>query len=93
MKHKNNLIEIELQVLNSLLQNKDILIQKAYKGNTTVFIDKDAYKENESYYPKFEKFDVQEEKHLNFTLNKEKRLKGIIKHLIIKKIVLLKVNI
>ena len=37
---KNNLSEIELQALNSLLQNKDITIQKADKGNTIVVIDK-----------------------------------------------------
>ena len=43
-KPKNNLSEIELQALNSLLQNKDIIIQKADKGNTIVVIDKDAYK-------------------------------------------------
>ena len=30
---------------------------------------------------KFEKFDIQEEKHLNFILNKEKRLREIIKPL------------
>ena len=36
---KNNLSEIELQALNSLLQNEDITIQKAEKGNTIVVID------------------------------------------------------
>ena len=36
---KNNLSEVELQALNSLLQNKDITIQKADKGNTIVVID------------------------------------------------------
>ena len=43
-KLKINLSEIELQPLNSLLQNKDIIIQKADKGNTIVAIDKDGYK-------------------------------------------------
>ena len=43
MKPKNNLIDTELQVLNSLLHNKDTLIQKADKGNTTFVIDKDVY--------------------------------------------------
>ena len=49
-KPKSNLSEIELQALNSLLQNKDIIIQKADKGNTIVVIDKDTYKKNESCY-------------------------------------------
>ena len=44
MKPKNNLIDTELQVLNSLLHNKDTLIQKADKGDTTFVIDKDVYK-------------------------------------------------
>ena len=80
----NNLSEIELQALNSLLQNKDITIQKADKGSTIVVIDKDAYKKKMkaiiSDGSKFE-LDIQEEKHLNFILNKEKRLREIIKPL------------
>ena len=84
-KLKNNLSKIELQSLNSLLQNKDIIIQKADKANTIVVIDKDAYKKNIkaiiSNRFKFEKFNLQAEKHLNFILNKEKRLGEIIKPL------------
>ena len=84
-KLKNNLSKIELQALNSLLQNKDIIIQKADKPNTIVVIDKDAYKNNIkaiiSNRSKFEKFNLQAEKHLNFILNKEKRLREIIKPL------------
>ena len=84
-KPKNKLSEIELQALNSLLQNKDIIIQKADKGNTIVVIDKDAYKKEMkaiiSGSSKFEKLDIQEEKHLNFILNIEKRLREIIKPL------------
>ena len=84
-KPKNNLNEIELQALNSLLQDKDIIIQKADKGNTIVIIDKDAYKKKMkaiiSDCSKFEKLGIQEEKHLNFILNKEKRLREIIKSL------------
>ena len=82
-KPKNNLSENEFQTLNSLLQNNDIIIQKADKGNTIVVIDKDAYKKKMkaiiSDRTKFEKLDIQEEKHLNFILNKEKRLREIIK--------------
>ena len=84
-KPNNNLSKIESQALNSLLQNKDVIIQKADKGNAIVVFDKDAYKKKMkviiSDRSKFETFDIQEEKHLNFTLNKEKRLQEIIKHL------------
>ena len=61
-KPKNNLSEIASQALNSLLQNKDIIIQKADKGNTIVVIDKDAYKKKMkaiiSDHSKFEKLDI-----------------------------------
>ena len=94
-KPKNKLSEIELQALSSLLQNKDIIIQKADKGNTIVVIDKDAYKKEMkaiiSGSSKFEKLDIQEEKHLNFILNIEKGL-GKLLNPCMKKIVLLKVN-
>ena len=76
-KPKDNLSEIELQALNSLLQNNYIIIQKADKGNTIVVIDNDAYKKKMkaiiSDLSKFEKLDIQEKKHLNFILNKEKK--------------------
>ena len=75
-KAKNNFRETELQTLNSLLQNKDIIIQKADKGNTIVVIDKDAYEKKIkaiiSDGSKFEKLDIQEETYLNFILNKKK---------------------
>ena len=73
-KTKTNLSKIELQALNSLLQNKDIIIQKADKGNNIVVIDKDDYKNKMkaiiSDRSKFENLDIQEEKHFNFILNK-----------------------
>ena len=84
-KPKSNLNEIELQVLNSFLQNKDVIIQKADKGNTSVVDDKNTYEKKIkaiiSDRSKFEKLDIQEEKYLNFILNKEKRLREIIKPL------------
>ena len=50
-----------------------------------VVIDKDAYKKKMkaiiSDRSKFEKLNIQEEKHLNFILNNEKRLREIIKSL------------
>ena len=63
---QNNLSEIELQALNSLLQNKDIIIQKADKGNAIVVINKDAYEKKMkaiiSDRSKFGKLDIQEKK-------------------------------
>ena len=70
----------------SSLQNIDNIIQKAYKDNTILVIDNNAYKKKMktiiSDRSKFEKLDIQEEKHLNFILNnKEKKLREIIKPL------------
>ena len=61
-KPKNNLSVIESQALNSLLQNKYIIIQKADKGSTIVVIDKYFYKKKMkaiiSDRSKFEKLDI-----------------------------------
>ena len=38
-----NLSEVELQALNSLLLNNDIIIQKVDKGIIIVAFDKDTY--------------------------------------------------
>ena len=96
-KPKSNLNETELHALNSLIQNNGIIIHKADKGSTVVTIDKDVYKKKMraiiSDLSKFEKLDSQEEKYLNFILNKEKRLREIIKSLHERGLFLLKVNI
>ena len=95
-KLKNNSSETEWQASNSLLQNKDIIIQKAEKGNTIVVIDKDVYKNNmkatTSNRSKFENLDIQEENYLNFILNKTKGLRKLLNPCM-KKFVLLNVNI
>ena len=84
-KPKINLTKTELHALNSLKQNNDIIIQKADKGNTVVIIDKDTYKAKIksliSDASKFEKLDVQNDKHLNFILDKGRKLKDILKPL------------
>ena len=68
-----------------MLQNNDVVIQKADKGKTINVIDKDAYEKKMkaiiSDRSKFEKLDFQQEKHLNFIRNKEKRFMEIIKPL------------
>ena len=73
-KPKNSLSETELQASDSLLQNKDIIIQKADKGNTIVIIDKDVHKKKMkviiSDRSKPKKLDIQEGKYFNFILNK-----------------------
>ena len=76
----------DINALNSLLQNEDIIIHKADKANIIVIvIDNDAYKKKMnaiiSDCSQFEKLDIQEEKHINFILHKEKRLMQIIKPL------------
>ena len=84
-KPKNNLTKAELHAINSLKQNTDILIQNADKGNTVVIIDKDAYKVKMksliSDPSKFKKLDIQNDKRLNLILDKERKLKGILKPL------------
>ena len=58
-----------------MLQKKDIIIQRADKGNTIAVIDMDAYKKKIkaiiSDHSKFEKVDIQEEKHFKFIRNKQ----------------------
>ena len=78
--------------------NKNIIIQKADKGNTTVVIDKNSYNKKMKAIiwdrSKFEKLDIQEEKHLNFIFDKEKDLGKLLNPCMKKKkVVLLKVNI
>ena len=42
-KFENNLSAEEINSLKALMRNKDIIIQKADKGNTVVITDKDKY--------------------------------------------------
>ena len=47
---ENNLSAEKINSLKALLRNKDIIIQKADKGNTVVITDKDKYIEGYYYY-------------------------------------------
>ena len=49
-KFENNLSAEKINSLKALLRNKDIIIQKADKGNTVVITDKDKYIEGYYYY-------------------------------------------
>ena len=42
-KYENNLLSEELSSLKPLIRNKNIVIEKADKGNTVVIIDKEKY--------------------------------------------------
>ena len=41
--NENNLSEEEHLALNDLIRNRNLVIQKAYKGNTVVILDKNDY--------------------------------------------------
>ena len=66
-------------------QNKNLVIQKADKGNTCVIVNKNDYetkiKDILTDSTKFKKLEIDENKQLNVLLNSEKKLKGIIKPL------------
>ena len=74
-KPKSNLTDPEIKALNKLMKQKDLVIQKADKGNVVVIIDKKAYlnkiKSLLSDATKFEKLDINEGKDLNFIINAE----------------------
>lgn len=65
-----------------MLQNKDIIIQKASKGSSTVVvIDKEVYKKSQKLSVQIIQNlkNVQEEKHKNFIFNKGKKIIRIVK--------------
>ena len=74
----------ELEALDRLSKNKDFVVQKADKGNSVVLVDRGVYvKHMENIVKdntKFEKVDVKT-RTLNFQVNHEKRIIGILKSL------------
>ena len=80
-----NLNEAELNALENLTKNKNLVIQKADKGNTVVIINKNDYKTKIknilSDSTKFKKLEFGDNKQLTFLINSEKKLKDIIKPL------------
>ena len=81
----SNFSEAELNALENLAKNKNLVIQKADKGNTVVIINKNDYKTKIkdilSDSTKFKKLEFGDNKQLNFLINIEKKLKDIIKPL------------
>ena len=88
MKHnvlEENLSKKELESLKNLSKNPDIVIQKSDKGNSVVILDKKVYlekmKEMLNKNDQFLKLSIQEEKHYNFLINLEKKIREPLKEL------------
>ena len=82
-KFENNLSAEEINSLIALMRNKDIIIQKADKGNTVVITDKDKYIEGVkraiSNSNKFIPLNITPDKYLNYIINIEKKFKQLSK--------------
>ena len=78
-------MEAELNASENLTKNNNLLIQIADKDNTVAVINKNDYKTKIkdllSDPTKFKRFEIYENKQLNFLLNSEKNLKDMIKNL------------
>ena len=76
-KYENNLSSEELSSLKTVTRNKNVVIQKADKGNTVVIIDKEKYiqgvKNVISDSSKFIPLNIPPENHINYILNIEKK--------------------
>ena len=85
-KFENNLSAEEINSLKALMRNKDIIIQKADKGNTVVITDKDKYIEGVkcaiSDSNKFVQLNITPDKYLNYIINFEKKFKHLFKDLL-----------
>ena len=73
----------EFKALKRLSKNKDIVIQKADKGNTVVILDKCSYisaiEEILNDNSKFSKLDIPAGKEINHIVNLEKRITSELK--------------
>ena len=82
---EENLSKKELKSLKNLSKNPDIVIQKSDKGNSVVILDKKLYLEKmEEMLNKndqFLKHSIQEEKHYNFLINLDKKMRETLKEL------------
>ena len=77
-----NLYKQELEALDKLSKNKNLVVQKADKGNSVVLVNRDVYvKHMENILKdktKFDKVDIKT-RTLNFQVNHEKRTNEILK--------------
>ena len=89
--HENNLSKEEHLALKDLIKNRDLVIQKADKGNTVVILNKNDYISrmnvilNDS--SKFQKLSIDQNKVLNHIVHMENRIIDILKKLKKKKII------
>ena len=84
-KYENNLSSEELSSLKTLMRNKNIVIQRADKGNTVVIIDKDKYiqgvKNVISDSSKFIPLNIPPEDYINYIVNVEKKFRKLFNSL------------
>ena len=85
-KFEYNLSAEEINSLKALMRNKDIIIQKADKGNTVVITDKGKYIEGVKWTisdsNKFVQLNITPDKYLNYIINVEKKFKQLFKDLL-----------
>ena len=85
-KFENNLSAEETNSLKALMRNQNIVIQKAYRGNTVVTADKERYIEGIkrviSNSNKFVQLDITPEKYLSYIISVEKKFKKLFKDLL-----------
>ena len=78
-KFENNNSAEKISSLKAVMRNKNIVIQKADKGNTVVTTDKEKYIEGVkraiSDSNKFVQLDITPYKYLNYNKNVEKKIK------------------
>ena len=78
-------IEKQMKALNNLVRNKDIVIQKADKGNNIVILNRSDYvsKLNKMLedISKFKRVNIEEGKALNHLIHMEERIIRLLKSL------------
>ena len=82
---KSYLCSSEAKALRNLTKQTDIIIQKAYKGDTEGILDNESYiekmKELLSETGKFERLEIPPDKHLKFAIDSQEKMKNIFKSL------------
>ena len=95
-KFENKFSAEEINSLKALMRNKNVIIQKADKGNTVAITDKQKYIEDVkgaiSDSSKFFQFSNTPEKYLNYIINIEKKFKQLFKSLLDNSKILKRIN-